>query len=110
MYENQPLHCSRWHSMKYGLNTNRPRHTNLRRHLGDQTVVGLGMNGTIDGDDDGEAGRCGLDKRNERASDAEEAGFGDRRAGVHVVEPSGANTRGAEEKRKRRVRIIKCTY
>ena len=64
------------------------------------------MNGTIDGDDGGETGRCGLYKRNERTSDAEEAGFGDRRAGVHVVEPSGANTRGAEEKELVGVHII----
>ena len=78
-----------------------PNHTHLRRRLSDQTVVGQSMDGTVEGSDVGETDSSVLDERDERTSEADEAGSVDRRAGAHMVHPSGMDTGGAEKVRMR---------
>lgn len=75
-----------------------PNHTNLSRRISNQTVVDRSVDCAVHSSEVGKNDRGVLDERNERTSEADEAGSIDRRAGAHVVDPGGVNARGPEVK------------
>ena len=67
----------------------------LRNSLGNETVVGRGVNGAVHGGDGKEFGGCSLDERDKRTGRGDELDVLDRRKRAHVVEPDSANTQAA---------------
>ena len=53
------------------------------------------MHGAVHVGERDELERCRLDGRDERASDVDEGGVGNRGEGVHVAEPDGVDAQGA---------------